>query len=198
MSTPSTGTEIRLKRLQTKEWSKFFRAEVAPSAESETCILLAKMRRLTAFSAVVAASDCVLAYMDMKYSLRTDFDRSLSQALRLCSLLISVLLLACIVSFHVLKTQALHLEGELYAPDPLYAMWSLPRIRFTVLLEVLLNAIIVPPSVNFEVQFDQLGTSNFLTVSEILLPFVAGRMYHTVRWLYYRSPLHQRKARFHL
>ena len=198
MSTPSTGTDILLVRQPSKVMKHLFQTQDTLVGQSHLNELLGKLQRLTSFSAAIAMFECILAYLDMKYCLKADADQWLSDALRLCGVLCSVLLVACVLSFHMLRTKALHLEGSVYAPDPVYAMWTIRPIRWMILCELSICALIVPPGVNKDFPVQQLGSRNTLTTPEVLMPFIFTRLYHVLRWLYYQSSLRSYRARFYM
>lgn len=197
-SLPSGGTDILPRHQSLKEPPTPLLTERKSTLGLTFASYFAGIKTVSSIAAVLSSIECLLFYIDLKYSLQADSDSSTSTVIRAVGVCFSCLLAICVLRYHCIRVKIMHARGKVCAPDAVIGMWSLKTVRLQILLELFLTLICYPPGVNYTLTFHQLGTYNLLTLEDILYPFILIRLYHVARWGYYRSYFKSGRARFYL
>lgn len=198
LSLPSSGIDHPPRRQSLKEAALPLFPERKSTLGLTFSSFFSRIRTVTSIAAFLSTLECLLLYIDLKYSLQSDFDQSTSTAIRAVGVCLSCLLAVCVLHYHSTRVKIMHARGKVCAPDAIVGMWSIREVRVQVMLEMAITLICYPPELDFTLVFYQLGTYNLLTLEDILYPFILVRLYHVVRWVHYRSYFKSGRARFYL
>ena len=197
-SLPSSGTELPPRCQSLKEPPTPLMTERKSTLGLTFPAHFARIKAVSSIAALLSSIECLLLYIDLKYSLQSDSDSSTSTVIRAVGVCFSCLLAGCVLHYHCVRVKIMHARGKVCAPDAVIGMWSLREVRMQVLLELFFTLMCYPPGVDYTLTFHQLGTYNLLTLEDILYPFILLRLYHVARWGYYQSYFKSGRARFYL